>query len=360
MYSGTCGPGHVGHRQVEEALARLQPRGLVEHGRRGGVGEPRDRLRADGLAGLLEARHRGVDEAEALDRVREPTGSGAYIAATRLPSAPRSASARTEIGTIAFSSRPSGSRPRRIRSARSAPVTTVRTTSLIVPPSASLIALNVARSALDPGEPPVRADPHVERARRRAGEPGARPSRPSPATARARVRRRRGRARQRRRARTSSGARRASGRRASAEQLGAARLGRAASRAAPARARGGSGVEVEQHGHDVHAGDPVDERVVGLADQREAAVAHRVDEPDLPQRLVAVELLGEHAAGERAQLVLARGRGQRRVAHVVADVEVRVVDPHAGARRRAAGTPAAGGSAARGAGRARSRSTNSS
>ena len=31
-----------------------------------------------------------------------PTGSGAHIAATRLPSAPRSTSARTETGTIAF------------------------------------------------------------------------------------------------------------------------------------------------------------------------------------------------------------------------------------------------------------------
>ena len=51
-------PGHVGHGQVEEALARLQPRGLVEDRRRGGVGEPRDRLRADGLPGLLQALHR--------------------------------------------------------------------------------------------------------------------------------------------------------------------------------------------------------------------------------------------------------------------------------------------------------------
>ena len=36
-----------------------------------------------------------------------PMGSGAHIAATRLPSAPRSTSARTEIGTIARSTRSS-------------------------------------------------------------------------------------------------------------------------------------------------------------------------------------------------------------------------------------------------------------
>ena len=66
------------------------------------------------------------------------------------------------------------------------------------------------------------------------------------------------------------------------------------------------------------------------------SVADLVDEPDLPQRLLAVELLREHAPGEPAQLLVARGRRQRGVAHVVADVEVRVVDPHGrdGAERR--------------------------
>ncbi len=39
------------------------------------------------------------------------TGSGAHIAATRLPSAPLSESARTETGTIAFSVSPSVSTP---------------------------------------------------------------------------------------------------------------------------------------------------------------------------------------------------------------------------------------------------------
>ena len=78
-------------------------------------------------------------------------------------------------------------------------------------------------------------------------------------------------------------------------------------------------------------GDPVHERVVGLAEQREArAVRPRgqaLHEPQLPERLVAVERLGEHAARQRAQLVVVAGRRQRRAADVVAEVQVRVVDP---------------------------------
>ena len=74
------------------------------------------------------------------------TGSGAYIAVTRLPSAPRSASARTDIGTIALSSMPSTSWPLACMWLRSAPATTLSTMSLTVPPSADLIALNWARS----------------------------------------------------------------------------------------------------------------------------------------------------------------------------------------------------------------------
>ena len=71
------------------------------------------------------------------------TGSGAIIPATWLPSVPvpRWFSRRTLTGTNALSSRPLTSSPRRSRWRRSAPVTTVRTTSLTVPPSAFLIAL---------------------------------------------------------------------------------------------------------------------------------------------------------------------------------------------------------------------------
>ena len=63
------------------------------------------------------------------------------MAATWFPSSPRWSAVRTDTGTIAFSSIPSVARACRSRCARSAPVTTVSTTSLTVPPSAPLIAL---------------------------------------------------------------------------------------------------------------------------------------------------------------------------------------------------------------------------
>ena len=62
--------------------------------------------------------------------------------------------------------------------------------------------------------------------------------------------------------------------------------------------RGGVGGGIEEHGHDVHAGDAVHERVMGLRQHREAIALEALNEPDLPERLVAVELLREHAAGE--------------------------------------------------------------
>ena len=75
------------------------------------------------------------------------TGSGAIMAATRLPSAPRSISERTLTGIIAFSSSPSVCCPRRRRWRPSAPATVASTTSLTVPPSESLIALMSRSSA---------------------------------------------------------------------------------------------------------------------------------------------------------------------------------------------------------------------
>ena len=65
-----------------------------------------------------------------------------------------------------------------------------------------------------------------------------------------------------------------------------------------------------------------------LGDHREATALDPLHEPDLPQRLRAVQALGEHAAGEVAQLLEAGRLGQRGMAHVVAGVEVRIVDPH--------------------------------
>jgi hypothetical protein len=91
--------------------------------------------------------------------------------------------------------------------------------------------------------------------------------------------------------------------------------------------------EIEQHGPEVDARDAVDHRVVRLGQQREAPVGEPLDEPQLPQRLRAVELLGEDARQEVVQLLVAAGARQRRVADVVLEVEVGVVGP----QRAAAG-----------------------
>ncbi len=86
-------------------------------------------------------------------------------------------------------------------------------------------------------------------------------------------------------------------------------------------------LEVEEDGGDVDAGDAVDERVVALADDREAVAVEALDQPQLPERLAAVELLGEDPRRQVAQLLLGAGRRQRGLAHVVVEVEVGVVDP---------------------------------
>jgi len=88
---------------------------------------------------------------------------------------------------------------------------------------------------------------------------------------------------------------------------------------------------VEEHRGDVDARDAVDQRVMGLGEQREAAgalAAEALHQPDLPQRLGAVEALGEDAAGQALELLRASGRGQGGVTQVVARVEVGVIDPH--------------------------------
>ena len=66
---------------------------------------------------------------------------------------------------------------------------------------------------------------------------------------------------------------------------------------------------------------------MGLAQQREPAAVQALDEPQLPQRAVAIKRLGEDPAGQSLEVALGAGARQRRVAHVIGQVEVRVVDP---------------------------------
>jgi hypothetical protein len=88
------------------------------------------------------------------------------------------------------------------------------------------------------------------------------------------------------------------------QELGTAGLGRGD----PALERLGAlrrlALGVEQHGGDVDARDAVDHGVVGLADDREAAALQALHQPELPERLRAVELLGEDARRQHPQLLL--------------------------------------------------------
>ena len=56
-------------------------------------------------------------------------------------------------------------------------------------------------------------------------------------------------------------------------------------------------------------------------------VVETVDHPHLPQRLVPVELLRHDATHEVSQLAVAARRRERSVAEVVAEIEMRIVDP---------------------------------
>ena len=67
---------------------------------------------------------------------------------------------------------------------------------------------------------------------------------------------------------------------------------------------------------------------MGLRQQREPFLGQALDEPDLPQRPGAVERLREDPPGQPLELVLATGAGQRGVADVEVDVEVRIIHPH--------------------------------
>jgi hypothetical protein len=156
--------------------------------------------------------------------------------------------------------------------------------------------LEVGEVVRDPGDPPVRRRRHLQRRRRRGGEGGldedvadALRALEDRADRGLRVQRAGGGA-ERDAGRAGGDLHRGLGleldvggrRRGLPRRLGLldlARLGR----------------DVEEHREDVDARHAVDERVVGLRDDREAVVLQAVDEPHLPQRLGAVELLAEDA-----------------------------------------------------------------
>ena len=317
--------GHVRHGQVEEALHRLDPRGLGEDRRRGEVRQRRQRLGADGLARLLQAAHRLVHRAEARDRVVEADRQRRVHRRDLVAERPalglgahRDRHHRLELDVRVVAVREEVAAQRARHHGEHDVVDR--------PAERVLDRLERRELAVDPREAAMGADLDVQRRARRAAQPGLR---------------HRGEAAERRGARGERVLRMAHGacRRAGDPQRRCRPLDQ---RVREQRGRRGLGprdprllrlllgrvrVEVEEHRRDVDARDAVDEAVMGLADQREAVVPDPVDHPDLPQRLGAVQPLGEDAPGEAAQLLLAGGLGQRRVAHVVAGIEVRIVDP---------------------------------
>ena len=208
-----------------------------------------------------------------------------------------------------------------------APATTVSTTSLTVPPSASLTVLVVRQLLAGDGEPPVRADRDVQRRFGRRVQP--RPDELSDAFGGVAQDVQRPR-------RAGDGGDAARGHRcgrphhpagAGEQQLGLGGL-RFRHPSLEGLSRGcRRALEIEDDGRQVDAGDPVDDRVMGLGDDREAVPLESLHEPVLPQRLGSIQPLGRDPRGEQQQLLLASRLGQRGVADVVLEVEVRIVDP---------------------------------
>ena len=88
-----------------------------------------------------------------------------------------------------------------------------------------------------------------------------------------------------------------------------------------------AGVDVEQDLADVDGRAAVDEDLVGLREQGDAAALQPLDEVHLPQRPGAVQPPRHDPGDQLAELVDRARAGQRGATHVVGEVEVRVVHP---------------------------------
>ena len=87
-------------------------------------------------------------------------------------------------------------------------------------------------------------------------------------------------------------------------------------------------LEIEERGQELGARRAIHRRVVHLGDERDAVVLEALDDPDLPQRLAALELHARDVAHDVGQLAQRAGRRHADPFDVAVDVEVRVVDPH--------------------------------
>ena len=73
---------------------------------------------------------------------------------------------------------------------------------------------------------------------------------------------------------------------------------------------------------------PIDNAGVSLGHDRKAIPVHSLHDPELPERLLAIELLRHDARGETLQLRLVPRTRQARMPDVVVEAEMIIVDPH--------------------------------
>src|SRR3954468_9054704 len=331
--------GHVGHEEVEEAPREVQARGLrVQGGRREPL-ERGDRRRGQRLPRLLQPVHRLLDVLEPRDGVVEEHGQGRHdlreLVAQRAPLFVRAhgdRDRRLELDPL----RPP---PARLEEVGERPGHDREHDVVDRGAEGVLDLLELVEARAHDRDAPVRPGRDVERRGGRRVEGGHRDladARRHLARALERLPGARDRAD---RARGDAGDRADGALHAARSELRAARLPvRDPGRSAVAVAGGAALLEVEEHRREVHPGEAVEEGVVGLRDQRPpttpasarglvTASLAPLDEPQLPQRLGAVQALGEDAPAQVQQRVLRPRRRQRAVPHVVGQVEGRVVDP---------------------------------
>ena len=250
------------------------------------------------------------------------------MAATLLPSAPRSVSARTETGTMALSVSSSVGKPRSRSQRPSASETTLSTTSLIVPPRTFLIALKRSSSAstqskrrwgeIDTFSGVLGARVDAARGQRPDGGGVVDHAAQHPAWP----------AEHRTRAAHDLGRQGGALDQRLAQQLGVAGQRPRHPRALGRRGRRCIGRRVEQHGGDVHARRC---RPRGRGGSWPAARSGRPRACPRARSPTAASSRSSCCENTRPARFFscclgARAR-QRRVAHVVARVEVRIVDP---------------------------------
>jgi hypothetical protein len=87
------------------------------------------------------------------------------------------------------------------------------------------------------------------------------------------------------------------------------------------------GRQVEQQRHDLRAAQPVDHGVVDLRQHRDEPGLVALDDVDLPQRPRAVERAGHDPRDLVGELGVVARRGERHLTHVVAEVDLGLLDP---------------------------------